>query len=123
MLEYGYYLSIFYSVMSPALGLSVSMVGAAILAVLAVLCFMSVRATRVVYSPLLYPLGCAICYLLTQILVHGDSILTNESRSFVTWMLALVIVQSLALRLSASLCDSLVPDWHLHVAVPAGVRL
>jgi O-antigen ligase len=99
MLEYGYYLSIFYSVMSPALGLSVGMLGAALLAVLAGLCFMRVRATaQVVYSPLLYPLGCATCYLLIQILVHGDSILSNDSRSFVTWMLALVIVQSLALR-------------------------
>jgi O-antigen ligase len=36
--------------------------------------------------------------LLIQILLYGDSILTNESRNFVTWMLALVVVQSLALR-------------------------
>ena len=50
------------------------------------------------YSPLLYPFGCAISYLLIQILVYGESILTNESRAFVTWMLALVIVQSLVLR-------------------------
>jgi len=99
LLEFGYYLSFFYTVMSSALGLSVGLLGAAFLAVLAGLCFMSVRATaRVVYSPLVYPLGCAICYLLIQILVHGESILSNESRSFVTWMLALVILQSLALR-------------------------
>lgn len=98
-LEYGYYLSIFYSVMSPALGLSVGMLGALFLAVLAGLCFMRVRAAaRVVYSPLLYPFGCAITYLLIQMLVYGESILTNESRAFVTWMLALVIVQSLGLR-------------------------
>ena len=63
MLEYGYYLSLFYTNMSPALGLSVGMLGAAFLAVLAGLCFMRVRAkARVVYAPLFYPLGCWICY-------------------------------------------------------------
>ena len=99
MHEYGYYLSIFYTVMSPALGLSVGLFGAAFLTVVAVLCFIRVGAkARVVYAPLLYPLGCSISSLLVQIVFYGESILANESRSFVTWMLALVIAQSLALR-------------------------
>ena len=111
--------------MSPALGLSVGMLGALFLAVLAGLCFVRVGATaRVVYSPLLYPFGCAITYLLIQMFVYGESILTNESRAFVTWMLALVIVQSLVLRpgFLHRFAIASIPDWHVHVALPSGVR-
>jgi O-antigen ligase len=98
-LEYGYYLSIFYMVMSPALGLSVSLLGAAFLAALAGFCFRRVgRNARVVFSPLVFPSSCAASVLLIHTLVHGDSILQSNSRNFITWILALVVVQSLVLR-------------------------
>jgi O-antigen ligase len=97
--EYGYYCSIFYAILAPVLGLSVGFLGAGILAVLAVLCvwYLGPRAITF-YSRIFFPLGCALSLILLQILFHDESLFGENIRPFVTWLLALIIVQSLFLR-------------------------
>jgi hypothetical protein len=97
--EYGYYFSILYSILAPALGLSVGFLGAGILAVLAVLCVLYI-GPRVMtfYSRIFFPLGCALSVIILQLLFHNESLFGDNVRPFISWVLALVIVQSLSLR-------------------------
>lgn len=97
--EYAYYVLVFYAIMGPALGLSAGMVGAGMLAVLAAFCVMRLGAwAMTVYAPIALPLGCAISYLVVQLVLHGESLMGEYVRPFVTWSLALIVVQSLSLR-------------------------
>lgn len=97
--EYGYYCSILYSILAPALGISVGFLGAGILTVLAALCVLYI-GPRVMtfYSRIFFPLGCALSLIILQILFHNESLLSDHIRPFITWMLALIVVQSLSLR-------------------------
>ena len=97
--EYGYYCSIFYAILAPALGLSVGFLGAGILVVLAVLCVLYV-GPRVMtfYARIFFPLGCVLSLILLQMLFHNESIFGENVRPFITWVLALIVVQSLSLR-------------------------
>ena len=97
--EYGYYCSIFYAILAPVLGLSVGFLGAGILAVLAVLCVLYLGPRAITfYSRIFFPLGCALSLILLQILFHDESLFGENVRPFVTWLLALIVVQSLSLR-------------------------
>src|SRR5687767_12554074 len=93
-LEYGYYVVIIYAILGEAWGLSVPLVGAAGLALLASLCVMG-RGAKDLLKLVKFPLGCAISILLLHLIVHTES---EMPRSFVTWALSLVVTQSLSSR-------------------------
>jgi hypothetical protein len=97
--EYAYYAYLFYGMMGSAWGLSVPMLGAGTLVVLAAFCVMRLesRATTV-YAPIALPLGCAISFVVLQLTVHGESFMEGYVQNFFTWILALMIVQALALH-------------------------
>lgn len=97
--EYGYYGSILYALLAPALGLSVELLGAALLAVLAAVCILSVGPRALTfYARLRFPLGCALSLVVLQMLFHNESLFSENVRPFITWILALIIIQSLSLR-------------------------
>lgn len=97
--EYGYYCSILYMLSAPALGLSVGFLGAAMLAALAGLCILYVGPRAMTfYAQIFFPLGCALSVILLQIVFHNEALLGEDVRPFFTWMLALIVVQSLTLR-------------------------
>jgi len=95
--EYTYYALVFYAMMAPMLGLSVPLLGAGMMAILAVYCVLRFGPRiRTVYTPIALPLGCGISFIVVQLLLHGEPL--ELVRDFVPWMLALLIVQSLSLR-------------------------
>lgn len=97
--EYAYYVLVFYGIMGSAIGLSVPLLGAGGLAVLAAFCVIRLRSRARTISTLIFlPLACAISYIAMQLVVHGESLLDDNVRGFVTWILALIIVQTLSLR-------------------------
>lgn len=97
--EYGYYFSILYSILASALGISVELLGTGLLAVLAVLCVLYVGPRVMIFSAqIFFPLGCALSLILLQIFFHNESLFGENVRPFITWVMALVVVQSLALR-------------------------
>lgn len=94
-----YYAYILYGLMSPAWGISVPMVSAGGLALLAAMCWLSLGSTTLVVTrALTAPVLCASTFVAVQIFFHGESVLGDSIRPWVTWILALVVVQSLALR-------------------------
>src|SRR5438128_2588479 len=95
--EYAYYALVFNGIMGPSLGLSINFVGAGALAALAAFCLMRVgsRAIRI-YTPIAYPLGCAMSYLAVQVVAHGESL--ESVRWVISWILGLIVVWSLFLR-------------------------
>ena len=99
ILEYGYYFSVFYSIMGATLGLSVGFIGAGFLAALAVTCLLFHGAQAVtVYRPIFAALLCGTLFVALQVLVHDEPLLGEYIRPFVTWLLALLVAQSLCLR-------------------------
>jgi O-antigen ligase len=98
-IEYAYYLSVLYAVAGVALGVSVPLLGAGVLAVLAVVCVDSVGPRRLsAYSPIVPALACAASSIAVQIVVHHESLMSDYVRSFVNWVPALIVVQSVSLR-------------------------
>jgi len=53
---------------------------------------------RTIYTPIVFPLGCAISYIAVQLAVHDDPLMGDGVRQYVPWLLMLVIIQSLSLR-------------------------
>jgi O-antigen ligase len=97
--EYGYYLSFIYGIMGSAYGFSTNLLGAGMLMALAVLCIMSLRSRAMsVCAQIAFPLGCAVSFVVLQILLYHKSLMAEDVRYFVTWTLALIIIQSLSLR-------------------------
>jgi len=98
-IEYAYYAFIFYSIAGTALGLSAPLLGGGILAVLAAFCALRLGSRAIiVYKPILLLFVFAISFLVVQITIHGASITDGIIRVFTTWVLGLIIVQSLCLR-------------------------
>jgi hypothetical protein len=83
--------------LGPGLGVSVPFIAGGMLPVLAAFCVIQLgwRATAV-YAPLKLPLAFTTSYLAVQITFHGASIM--QENAFITWILALIIIQSLCLR-------------------------
>jgi O-antigen ligase len=79
------------------LGISVPFIAGGMLPVLAAFCIIRLgwRATAV-YAPLKLPLVFTMSYLVVQITFHDASIM--QENAFFTWILALIIIQSLCLR-------------------------
>lgn len=100
ILEYGFYASLWYAILGPAVGLTAGFVGAGFLALLAGLCIIW-HGSQVleVYRPIGVPLLCGACFVVIQTLLHGESLMEEYVRAFVTWMLTLMVVRSLSLRL------------------------
>jgi O-antigen ligase len=99
IVEYTYYAIIFYGMLAPGLGILVPILAGGMLLVLAVFCVIRLgsRATAV-YAPIRLPLACVMSYLVVQSTVYGASIMGDDGRGFITWMLSLIITQSLCLR-------------------------
>lgn len=97
VLEYGYYASTAYAFFGEAWGVTIPLLGFGTLVALAACCVFTIRrsSVREIFRLLKFPLGCAASFLLLQLMIHGAS---SMLRSFVTWVLSLIIVQSLALR-------------------------
>ncbi len=98
--EYAYYALVFYGIMGSALGMSIALLGAGGLAVLAAVCIwrLGLQAWRV-YTPIMLPIACAVSFVAVQIAIHGESLMDQQYlRPFVPWMLSLIIVYSLSLR-------------------------
>ena len=96
-IEYGFYALLIYStVLSGWIPLGGSIVGGlyAIMAVYCIFCLGS-RASRV-YVSIAMPLCCAVSFITVQIVVHGEPF--AAIRSFIVWMLHLVIMRTLCLR-------------------------
>ncbi len=99
LLEYGYFGSLVYAHLGSTVGISIPMLGAAMVAGLAGLCFMRLRSrASAVYSPITLPVACAVSFLAIQVVFHGESVMDDYNRGFVTWILALIVLQSLSLR-------------------------
>jgi O-antigen ligase len=98
-LEWWYFAQVFYSVMGTALGLAIGSLGAAGLAALAGVCLLRAGPYRgVVIKAAMAPLACALSFIVVQTLMHGQSLLGDYNREYITWMFALVIVHYLALQ-------------------------
>ncbi len=97
LVEYTYYAILFYGMLAPGLGILVPNLAGGMLLMLAAFCVHRLGAwATAVYAPITLPLACAMSYLVVQITFHGGSI--THGMSFITWMLTLIIVQSLCLR-------------------------
>ena len=99
LVEYAYYASLYYGMLASFLGISVPILAGGMRLVLAAFCVIRLgsRATAV-YAPLRLPLACALSYLIVQMTVYDVSIMADGVRSFIKWMLVLIIIQSLYLR-------------------------
>jgi hypothetical protein len=100
LLEAGYYVTIFYTVLGGALGLTIGNVGTGFLMLpLFGLClFATGPSLMTVIQPIAFALCCGVSYLSIQLFIHSESSSALYVRDFGPWLLSLVIVQSLANR-------------------------
>jgi O-antigen ligase len=97
--EYAYYVVILYSIMAPAWGISVPLLGAGGMGLLAVYCVWRLKKTATqTYAPLALPLCCAASFIIVQMFIHDQSLMESSNREWVTWLLAITIIHSLLLR-------------------------
>ena len=97
--EYGFYFWLFYNIFSEIIGISISMLGFGIVAMLAVYCVARLGPRAVtVYKPLRLPLAFGASFLAIQVIVHDQPLMGGDLRAFVPWILTLVLVYSLSLR-------------------------
>ena len=96
--EYWYYAQVYYSIMGVAIGISINLLGFAMLALLCGLCALRMgKHLTAILRPISAPLACGVSFVAVQTIFHGESSMAG-SKDFVTWMMGLVIVQCLALR-------------------------
>lgn len=97
--EYFYFGLVIYGTLGVAWGLSIPLLSAGGMAVLAMYCVWRLRRSGIsIYKPIALPLGCAIPFLVVQIAVHGGSLMDDPLRPFVTWILGLIIIHLLSFR-------------------------
>jgi hypothetical protein len=98
-MEGWYFAQVFYAILGPAFGISISGLGFLGLASLAGLCVIrNVGVALSVAQLVLLPLSCGASLVLVQTLAHGQSFLDDSNREFIVWMMGLFVAQSLALR-------------------------
>jgi hypothetical protein len=98
-LEYLYYVSVFYSVMGPAVGISLGGLGILMLVGIAGICALRLGpGMAVIALPVVVPVLCGFSFLAVQLLVHNATLDTPYVREFVPWIIGIVILQYLALR-------------------------
>ena len=97
--EYIFYGLLFFGIISTIWGLSIPLLGGGVMLVLAVYCILRLGSSGIsIYRPIALPLGCAVSFVIIQVVIHDISLLDPYIRQFVTWILTIVIVQSLSLR-------------------------
>jgi O-Antigen ligase len=97
--EYAYYFCVFYGTIGSALQLAIPMFGAGMMVLLAAFCLVHLGSQkRLVFRQISLPLGCAITFLVIQLVVYRQSLIDPEGRQFVTWILGLIIVQAVSPR-------------------------
>jgi O-antigen ligase len=97
--EYAFYFTVFYSLLSGYLGVEVPFVAAGMTVAVAGFCWkkMGIR-TKEIIAPIKLLLACILSYVVLQIAVHGISPSDDSIRSFILWFCGMVVVQSLLLR-------------------------
>jgi len=99
LVEYAYYASVLYAIVGVAVGVAIPFLGAGILAVLAAHCIYRVGPRGMGwYRPVVPALVCAILSIVVQLVVHGEPLTDGYVRSFIAWIPALIVVQTLLLR-------------------------
>jgi O-antigen ligase len=97
--EFTYYALVLYAILGTAWGISINLLGAGALALLAMLCLEAAGSRRSkIYAPITLLLCCAISFIAVQVVFHDEEIMGPAVRPFVTWILGLIIVRSLLLR-------------------------
>ena len=97
--EYAYYLSIAYSTLGPGLGLLIPIVGGGLVFFLAAMCILQLRScAKKVYSPIGLLLACVLSFVLIQVIIHDESLISQNMRGFIIGILNLIIVHSLCRR-------------------------
>ena len=95
--EYAYYAVTLYGIVNVAWGISIRLAGTGALALLTGVCLLEMApAAAQLRRALAVPLLCALSFIAIQLLVHGEDVYSLTT--FVTWIFALVIVQSLTQR-------------------------
>jgi hypothetical protein len=98
-IEYAYYFSVAYSVLAEVLNFAIPLAAGAMILALAVACVWRLQFRgRMVYEPIRWLLACGFIFVSIQIGIHGESLADENIRTFVNWILGLVIVQTLCLR-------------------------
>ena len=96
--EGAFYVVVFYSIFGQNL-VSVPLLGIGTLALLALMCVMTLSGRIVIIlRALAWPFAFATLFVAVQLIVHGVSPLYADLRAFVTWVLGLVVVQCLSFR-------------------------
>jgi hypothetical protein len=97
--EWWYYAQVLYAVMGAAVGLSIGSVGVVMLGLLAVGSVLQMgRHSLAVLLPLTLPFAFAATHLAMQILFLRESPMNENIRPIITWLLAVVPIQCLAMR-------------------------
>jgi len=97
--ELTFYGLILYGIIAQAWGISVPLLGAAGLAILAsYFIWRSRDHFGPIFGPLFPVLCCAVSFLLVQLVFYENSLMADENRGIVTWIFMLIIVQSLLAR-------------------------
>lgn len=88
-----------YANLGPAYGVAIPMAGAALTAGLALLCLLHFGSYSMgAFRPIRLALACGVSVLLIQGMIFQESIKDGEMRSYVTWILNLLIIQTLSFR-------------------------
>ena len=97
--EYAFYFALFYSLTSEVWGISVPLLAGGLVLGISGFCLWQLRScAKTVYAPIGLLIACVISLVSVQVVVHGTSITDSNIRTFITWILQLVIVYSLCLR-------------------------
>ena len=99
LIEYAYFALLVYSMFGQAWGVTVRLIGSATIAGLAFMCLLLLgKDSFYVLKPIRFALGCAFGFIVIQLGVHQEGFGLQEIRSFVTWVLSLIVIQTLSLR-------------------------
>jgi O-antigen ligase len=97
--EYTFYFNIFYAAVGDVLGLTVGSLGFVMRAGLAVFCILRLSSRAVsVYRSVVTAVLCAVSFIAIQMLAHETPLSDSYLRSFVPWILAIIITRSLFMR-------------------------
>ncbi len=98
-IEYTFYLSLLYSILSDVLDISVPLLGSAVVLGISAICIWSLGSyAKTVYGPIAMLILFVASMVVVQVVVHEESPIADNLRPFMVWILQLIVVQSLYLR-------------------------
>ena len=98
-LECAFYIAVVYSLTADVWGISVPLLAGVAFLGLAGICLLQLRnSATAVYRPIAALIACTMAFAFVQVFIHDLSILDSGLRTFIIWILQLIIVQSLCLR-------------------------